>query len=231
MLRYFLLSIVLLLSQKTILACSCNCFRTDIPIEEIEGLMIPKKDAPNKSVLIFEGTLSNYEIKGEYFELSFEVQRYYKGKEKATQIKVLTSRSDCGFRTKKGGKCLIFAYDYNGTLHTHSSQCCRSVAKEEEEEKFTQYKRFLELIVDKPDGTYQFKRFEYDPYSCKAFNKEVVPALNLQFTIKNHQLDGEWLLYDFNGAILEKGTYQKGIRSGEWTLRGKKIRFSALKPD
>ena len=231
MLRYLLFSILILFSQTATQACSCNCFKTDIPVEEIDGLMIPKKEAPNKSALIFEGTLINYEVKGEYFELNFEVQRYYKGEKTAAQIKILTSRGDCGFRAKEGNKCLIFAYNYKGFLHTYSSQCCRSVAKEKEEEKYIQYQRFLELIIDKPDGAYQFKRFEYDPYSCKAFNNETVSELNLQFTIKEHQLDGEWLLYDFNGAIIEKGFYKKGIRVGEWILGNKKIRFAALKPD
>lgn len=231
MLRYFLLSIVLLLSQNTVQACSCNCFRTDVPVEEIDGLMIKKKDANKNSALIFEGTLVKSKIKGDYFELSFEVQRYYKGEETATQINILTSRSDCGLKAKMDSQCLIFAYEYNGNLHTHSSQCCRSVVKNREEQKYTQYKRFLELIVDKPDGSYQFNKFEYDPYSCKAFKNEVVPKLNLQFTIKDHQLDGEWLLYDYNGTILEKGTYTKGVRSGEWILGSKKIRFAALKPD
>jgi antitoxin component YwqK of YwqJK toxin-antitoxin module len=231
MLRYFLFSIIVLISQHTILACSCNCFKTDVPVEEIDGLIIKKKDAKKNSALIFEGTLIKSEIKGDKFELSFEIQRYYKGQEASTQIKILTSRGDCGFKAKTDSKCLIFAYEYNGSLHTYSSQCCRSVVQEQEETKYTQYKRFLELIVDKPDGTYQFKRFKADGYSCKAFNKEVVPELNLQFTIKNHQLDGEWLLYHFDGTILEKGSYKKGLRSGAWTLGSKKIRFAAVKPD
>lgn len=231
MLRYFLFLIIVLISQHTAQACSCNCFKTDIPVEEIDGLIIKKKDAPKSSALIFEGTLTKTEIKGENIELSFEVQRYYKGQKTATQIKILTSRGDCGFRAKTDRKCLIFAYEYNGLLHTYSSECCRSVVQEQEDSKYTQYKRFLELMLDKPDGTYQFKRLKDDPYACKAFNKEVVPELNLQFTIKNHQLEGKWLLYNFDGTILEKGNYKKGLRSGAWTLGTKKIRFAATKPD
>jgi len=231
MLRYFLFSIIVLISQHATQACSCNCFKTDVPVEEIDGLIIKKKDAPKSSALIFEGTLTKSEIKGDKFELSFEIQRYYKGQETSTQIKILTSRGDCGFRAKTNSKCLIFAYEYNGSLHTYSSECCRSVVQEQEETKYTQYKRFLELIIDKPDGTYQFKRFKYGKYSCKAFNKEVIPELNLQFTIKDHQLDGEWLLYNFNGTVLEKGSYKKGVRFGTWTFGTKKIRFSAIKSD
>jgi antitoxin component YwqK of YwqJK toxin-antitoxin module len=231
MLRYLLFLIIILISQDATQACSCSCFRTDIPVEEIDGLIIKKKDAPKNSALIFEGTLIKTEIKGENIQLSFEVQRYYKGQETATQIKILTSRGDCGFKAKTDSKCLIFAYEYKGLLHTFSSQCCRSVVQNQENTKYTQYKRFLELIIDKPDGTYQFKRLKDDPYACKAFNKEVVPELNFKFTIKNHQLEREWLLYDFNGAILEKGSYKKGVRSGAWILGAKKIRFAATKSD
>lgn len=228
---YFLGSIMLLLSQVTVLACSCNCFKTAIPVEEIDGLIIKKKDAPNNSALIFEGTLIKSEIKGDYFELSFEVHRYYKGEETASTIKILTSRGDCGFRAKVAHQCLIFASEYKGVLHTYSSECCRSVVQVQEEAKYTQYKRFLELIVDKPDGTYQFNRLKNDPYACKSLKNQPVSELNLQFTIKAHQLDGEWLLYHFDGSILENGNYKKGVRSGGWTLGSKKIRFAALKPD
>jgi len=231
MLRYFLFSIIVLLSQNTVQACSCKCFRTDVPVEEINGLIIKKKDAPNNSALIFEGTFIKSETKGDNFELSFEVQRYYKGQETSTQIKILTSRGDCGFRAKMDSKCLIFAYEYNGFLHTYSSQCCRSVVQEQAETKYTQYKRFLELIIDKPDGIYPFKRLKNDPYSCKTFRNKNVLELNLQFTIKDHQLEGEWLLYNFDGTIIEKGKYKKGLRTGRWTLGAKKIRFAALKLD
>ena len=231
MLRYVLLSIITLLLQQVPYACSCNCFKTDIPVEEIDGLIIKKKDALNTSALIFEGTLVGSEIKGDKFELSFEVQHYYKGEETATQIKILTSRGDCGFRANKNSQCLIFAHEYKGSLHTYSSECSRSVSQEQEETKYTQYKRFLELITNKPDGTYQFKRFKKGLYSCKSPINKKIPELNLQFTIKDNQLDGEWLLYNFDGAILEKGNYKKGVRFGEWILGSKKIRFAATKPD
>jgi hypothetical protein len=230
MLRYFLFSILALFAQDSVYGCSCDCFKTDVPVEEIDGLIIKKKDSPNSSALIFEGILIKSETKGDNFELSFEVQRYYKGKEKATQIKILTSRGNCGFRAKVDSKCLIFAYKHNSFLHAHSSECSRSVAKEQEEAKYTQYKRFLELIIDKPDGTYQFRRLKNNPYACEP-RDVLVDDLNLQFKIKNNQLEGEWLLYNFDGAILEKGMYQKGLRSGEWLLGSKKIRFVAIKPD
>jgi hypothetical protein len=231
MLRYLLLSIIILLAPQNTQACSCNCFKTDVPVEEIDGLMVPKKDAPNKSALIFEGTFVTFEIKGDHLALSFEVLHYYKGKETATQIEILTSRGDCGFRAKMDSKCLIFAYEHKGSLHTYSSECSRSVSQEQEETKYTQYKRFLELITNKPDGTYQFKRLENDIYSCKPFRGKTVPELNLQFTIKDNQLDGEWLLYNFDGTILEKGNYKKGIRFGKWTLGTRKIRFATPKPE
>jgi len=230
MLRYFLL-LLIFCAQHRAYSCSCNCFKTDVPVEEIDGLTIKKKDAPNTSVVIFEGTLIKSTIKGDNFELSFEVQRYYKGKEIATQIEILTSRGDCGFRAKKDSKCLVFAYEYNNSLQTYSSECSRSVVKDQEEAKYAQYKRFLEVIVDQPNGTYQFKRLKDDPYSCKPFRGKLTQELQLQFTIQDHQLDGEWLLYDFNAVIQEKGMYQRGLRSGEWSLGTKKIRFAALKPD
>lgn len=142
MLRYFLFSIIILISQHAVQACSCSCFRTDIPVKEIDGLIIKKKDAPKSNALIFEGTLIKTEIKEKNIELSFEVQRYYKGQETATQIKILTSRGDCSFRAKTDNKCLIFVYEYKGLLHTFSSECSRSVVLEQEEAKYTQYKRF-----------------------------------------------------------------------------------------
>ncbi|MFT5647591.1 MAG: hypothetical protein ACI976_002283, partial [Aureispira sp.] len=46
MLRYLLFLIIILISQDATQACSCSCFRTDIPVEEIDGLIIKKKDAP-----------------------------------------------------------------------------------------------------------------------------------------------------------------------------------------
>lgn len=230
MFRYLLFFVLVLFFNNQLYACSCNCFQTDIPLEEIDGLLIAQKKEKNSAV-IFEGQLRSFEIQEDQLKLTFEVQRYYKGDKQPTSISILTSRGDCGFRAAVGHQCLIFAYDYNGALHTTSSQCSRSVALEQEQEKYNQYKRFLDVMIDKPNGTHGFKRFKKHPYACKPLKGKIVAPLNLKFTIKNNQLDGEWWLYDSNGEVLERGIYKQGLRFGEWLIKNKKIRFAALKPD
>lgn len=230
MIRYFFVALIILVINHHAHACSCDCFQTDVPVEEIEGLVIKKKSDFISSV-IFEGVLKQSKTQAEQLQLTFSVQYYYKGQQTTTEIDILTSRGDCGFRAPIGDTCLIFGYEFNGELHTYSSQCSRSVGQTNQQEKYTRYKRFMEIITKKPDGTYQFSPLKKDPYVCKTSKSQITHPVSLIFNIKENKLDGEWVLYNFDGAIIEKGQYKQGIRTGEWMLGSRKIRFATPKPD
>lgn len=204
-------------TENYVFACSCNCFQLDVPLQDI-GLNLVEFKSP-KIKTIFLGKFVDYRRFGSDYILTFEVEKYYKGKAKST-IEIRTSAGDCGFKTKKGNTCLIFAYEgkQDRVLYTSSSECCRSVSKEDEPPKYRQYQQFLNVVTQKINGKHTFTRFKDGQHSCKQVAKKTVDPVFLTFTIENNEFHGDWMLYDVNGEILEKGVYKNGKRDGMWTV-------------
>lgn len=156
-------------------ACSCNCFRIDVPLQDI-GLNLVAFKAP-KTKTIFIGKFVDYKTVDSDFVLTFEVEQTYKG-ETAPTIEIRTSTGDCGFRATKGATCLISAYEgKNNQLYTASSECCRSVSKDDELKKYVQYKTFLDVVTQKINGKHTFERFPNEIYSCKRPTKKTVDPI------------------------------------------------------
>ena len=163
--------ILLALLSKTAIACDCNTTLIELPIEEMGLAQIETLGASRTSDIIFTGILldaqsveetrqnslfdEHKEIK---LELKFKLIKSYKGDKRDT-IKIRTNNGTdaCGFGAKKNAACLIFALKGQGGYHyTYSSECSKSIWKEEDEKRYNKYMTFLESLANMIDGEYIF---------------------------------------------------------------------------
>ncbi|NCU02406.1 MAG: hypothetical protein GXC73_00320 [Chitinophagaceae bacterium] len=111
--RIFLTLFILLLSS-TAYCCSC------IPLGEIDDEQYNEYDA------IFSGKVVSIKKKQWTKEITFEIQRRFKGIQKLSQITITTSAQEgtCGISPKVGERWLIFAYREKERFQT--SLCTRT---------------------------------------------------------------------------------------------------------
>jgi hypothetical protein len=222
--------IFLCLLNIHIYACECSNRLIDLPLEEM-GWLISKNSnfSTYYSDLVFNGILIKEQIveeieynsplndKKQVKELTFRVLDFYKG-EKNDTIKIRTNLygSNCGFWAKVNTQCLIFAArSENGNYYTSSSECCRSISKNEDEKRYDNYKRFLDSMTKMIDGNYIFYQSNFDVFNHPD---SLLTSEAIKYTIKNGKLDGLWKVTDRKGRVVEKGFYKIGEKIGTWKI-------------
>lgn len=214
------------------LACSCNEFRLDLPIQEFGLTNLEINERSDFSDLIFTGRFIQYHsIKEEKlnlnhdkseekkFELMFKLIKSYKGPSADTlRIRTNYGSDACGFAAKQNSECLIFAKKgTNGFYYTYSSECCRSISKEREEKRYNRYLDFIESIINMKDGNYNFKQSK--SYWDKGYPSSLDTLDLISYGIVNGQFDGEWKITDRSGLVIEQGHYENGEKEGIWIFK------------
>ncbi len=220
--------ITLVFSAKLAFACSCSMGLIDLPIKEMGWTQTETSGISSISDVIFTGILLDaqvveetyqsfflYETKEKKYELKFKLIKSYKGG-KSDTIKIRTNYGSdaCGFGAKLNTECLIFgAKGRGGYFYTYSSECCKSISKEEDEIKYNKYVRFLESLTNMIDGEYIF--YQSRGYWLGGFS-DTLEAI--RYNIKNGKLEGTWQIKDRNERILERGEYKNGQKTGTWEV-------------
>lgn len=196
----------LLINVSVSLSCSCLPFEFDYPIDELNLRSLTHSRYNAKA--IFYGKLIGYrELKDKaVFELKFKVNRVYKG-EISDTISVYTARSTaaCGiyyhdFRKYKDW--IIYTYQEN---EEHWTGLCTRSFSVSSSRYSSQDKRFLDIIYEKREGQFEFYKDEFNKIG-------LVAKLGFQGKEKH----GEWLFKNQAGEIMEKGSYDKGQKIGDW---------------
>lgn len=204
-------------------ACSCSEYHLDLPIEAFEatrhlGTYTPTDDQH----LIFHGkvlSMNPVEFKSARgykevkCEMTFQVFKYYQGKNKDTVV-VLTNYGSaaCGYSTQLNANSIIFASkNEHGTFSTWRSDCCKSAAQFDDDERYNRYLRFLTVMGYMENGRYRFTQRK--SFWAPEKNQKVGA---LCFTIRKGKFHGKWTAMDRYGRILETGVYKHGVKIGTW---------------
>lgn len=214
---------ILLTSFHIARACSCSEYHLDLPIEAFEatrhlGSYTPADDRH----LIFHGKVISMKpvefksargYKEVKCEMTFQVFKYYQGKNKDT-IAIITEygMAACGYNTQLNANGIIYASkDQDGTFSTRRSDCCKSAAQFDDDERYHRYLRFLTVMGNMENGRYRFtQRKSFWPPE----KKHAVGAM--YFTIRKRKFHGKWTVLDRYGRILETGVYKHGVKIGTW---------------
>jgi hypothetical protein len=201
-------------------ACDCRRPIFDLPINDF-GLHLSNDLNTKPSNLIFFGKLKAIStvrkivrgIERSFIEMAFETILVFKG-DSTKIIKVYTPNSDCAFIGAIGDESIIFTTYDDDISTTYASNCCRSVNSRSEPLRFQRYLYFLSTIRFKPDGKFNF----YQSVDMYNLNKQFAQDsfLILSFSIKNHLIDGDWLVLDQTKSAIEKGHFKLSKREGLW---------------
>jgi hypothetical protein len=229
MLRKSLVLLFSLISLTKLLSCQCGNYLLDLPIQEM-GLTLTKTSRlASISDLIFNGTLLNTtkvtekdavgsEYESSKLVLTFKVIRMYKG-EMTDTINIRTNNGSdaCGFGAKLNTDCLIFARkSEKGLFYTYRSDCCKSISKEFEPKRYAKYIKFLHAVIDKIDGDYTF--YQSNSYWKGGYPNKDDTLRVIQFSIKNKKFNGDWIIFDRQERVLERGKYKNGQRDSTWVV-------------
>ena len=196
-------------------ACSCGEYHLDLPIEAVKATRHLATYTPNDDQhLIFHAkaiSIKHVEFKNIQGykemkdEITFKVFKYYQGKNKDT-IVVFTNHGSaaCGFTTRINANSIIFASkNKEGFFSTWRSDCCKSAAQFDDEERYNRYLQFLTVMENMENGRYRFKQGKsfWPPES-----KQKVGAM--YFSIRKRKFHGKWVVMDRRARILEVGQFQ-----------------------
>ncbi|UZR95684.1 hypothetical protein [Chondrinema litorale] len=210
----FLLFILFTISQEVF---ACKCFwptgKIDLPFVEMGWATSERERDINDDNIIFTGALvdtSYIKVKTQdiffkdieliQLQLTFKVKKLYKGVRQLSAIdtfKILTAptSSSCGFIPPLNSENIIFAWEQHGYYYTRRSDCSKSISKYWNEKRYNKYIKFLEVMINKPDGEYEFYQAK-DNYLNEALEEDQLMA---KFKIVNGKLEGEWLVKDKEG--------------------------------
>lgn len=187
MLKYIFTTISIFFINSSF-ACDC-VYNTNSLIENYNATEVVFK---GKVVSIKHVKFNN----GNYDEVTFFVDKNFKGVKNKMEIVFQDSYSDCSIKFNVGEEWVVWAYTLNGRLGTNLCTLTtnvKSIAKEE-----------LELLKSIAD-TNGYKIW-YDQKGDKI----------AEGILKNNVPDGYWKYYKYGFLNLE-GLYDKGLKDGKWT--------------
>lgn len=216
---------------QTSKACSCGEYLIDLPIKEMGWTQSKSDGISSLSDIIFSGRLiqltevieeallyQHQKSQRLRYELKFVLLKSYKGNISDTiLIRTNIGSEACGFIAKLETDCLIFASQQgNGFYYTYRSDCCKSISKNRDENRYNKYIDFLESIINKIDGKYRFKQTRGYWKQGVIDTEEVLDLI--EYEIVHGKLEGLWKITDRKGRVIEKGHYSNGQRIGTWEV-------------
>lgn len=228
-----LILFIVFLFQVASLACSCKERELDLPIAELGLLSDDSSINTSFDDYIFQGRLVSSEkieideikdlcrkSKSYAVELKFEVVQAYKGDyiDKGDTIIVYTSLGSCGFYSPINSNSIIFAESVGlGRYFTYRGDCCKSVSEAQDQMRYNEYKRFIEIVTNMIEGKHEFKQPNTHWNGGRINLNYTNPQL--EFEIKDGEFNNLWRVALRNGTVIEEGHYRNGKRSGKWTFR------------